>query len=215
MQGPRQEKRWSEIQANGPDFVKPGPGDPLAGIRAQVAFPILAVAPSARHVGIACLDGRLRAIVARSHRVRDRVTAGSIIRAAVAGLEHEIAQRTPGTVVIEGEFGPGHATLAQVLADELVRRARESDTRVVRLSLAAACVRITGAGDARETALVLLGRYQALRKRLAPAGAPLLHHERWREAKPLMTAFALAHAVALEVLTTSARPLGMGPPPPP
>ena len=209
----RQEKRWSRIQANGPESVKGAHADPLADIRAQVAFPILAIAPSVRHTGIVCLDGRLRTIVARSHRARDHTTDHAVVQGALAELEYEIERRAPGTVIIERDFEPRHAAVTDVLADRLAERARESGARVIRLSCSIACSRFADTGDARDAAVVLLRRYEALRKRLAPAGTPLLRHERWREAKPLMSALALAHSVALAVLTASARPLGTGPPP--
>jgi hypothetical protein len=212
VQGPRQEKRWPEIQANGRLSVKNAPTDPLAGICAQVAFPILAVAPSPRHTGIVCLDGRLRAIVARSCRGRDCDSDESIADAVLRRFERELRLRAPGIVVVEHGVEPSRAQLSDVVAERVVEHARNAGVRTRELSLPDACKRITGGESSRDTAIVLLGRYEALRKRLAPLGTPVFRHERWREAKPLMTAFALAHAVALEVLTTAIRPLGAGPP---
>jgi hypothetical protein len=179
-----------------------------------VAFPILAVAPSRRHAGIVCLDGRLRAIVARTCRLRDHVAESAVVTTLLAEVAHELETRAPGTVVVECDFEQRHAPLTDLLAERLVQHARESGFRVVTLSLADACERISNDGSARTTAQVLLRRYEALAKRLAPRGIPLLRHERWREAKPLVTAFALAHAVGLDVLTSAVRPLGLGSPPP-
>lgn len=184
-------------------------------VAAQVAFPILAIAPSVRHAGIVCLDGRLRALVARSVRVRGRGSEEELTGALARELEREVDARGPGLVIVEHGFAPGTATLTYQVAEALANHARETGVRVVRVSFAGACARITGERSAREAALVLLRRYPALAKRLAPTGTPLLRHERWREAKPLLTAFAIAHAAALEVLTTAARPLGTGSPPPP
>jgi hypothetical protein len=174
---------------------------------AQIAFPILAVAASSRHAALVCLSGRLRVIVARSVRLRDLPTEKSSVRRVLARFELEAALRAPGTVVVENA--------GDRLMEAIAQHARAAGCRLVVLSFATACERIMGRADGRETALVLLRRYKPLEKRLAPRGTPLFRHERWRESKPLAMAFALAHAVALEVLTESARPLGSGPPPSP
>lgn len=213
LQERRQNKRWPTIQANPRHFVKGPSRDLLAGIHAQVAFPILAVAPSRRHAGIVCLDGRLRAIVARTRRLRDHGAEETVVATLVAEFVYELNARAPGTVVVERDFEQRHAPLTDLLAERLVEHARESGFRVVTLSLNEACERISSDGSARTAAQLLLGRYEALAKRLAPCGIPLLRHERWREAKPLVTAFALAHAVGLDVLTSAAHPPGLGPPP--
>jgi len=151
--------------------------------------------------------------VARTRRLRDHIAENDVVATLLRDFAHDLVMRAPGTVVVECDFEQRHAPITDALAEGLVRHARESGFRVVTLSFAHACQRISSDGSARTAAQVLLKRYDALAKRLAPRGIPLLRHERWREAKPLVAAFALAHAVGLDVLTSAVRPLGLGSPP--
>ena len=155
MQEHRQNKRWSTIQPDRTVSVKGRPGDLLGEIHAQVAFPILAVAPSRRHAGIVCLDGRLRAIVARSRRLRDHVADHVVVTTLLTEVAYELETRGPRTVVIERDFEPRHAPITDVLADRLIHHARESGLRVVTLSFADACKRISSDGSARTAAQAL------------------------------------------------------------
>jgi hypothetical protein len=145
-------------------------------------------------------------------RLRDRATDKAAIAVVLKELAYELKMRAPGLVVIERNVEKCRAQITDVLAGHLECQAREAGFRVVTLSLTEACARIVSDGSARAAARVLLRRYDILAQRLAPNGVPLLHHERWREEKQLVTAFALAHAVGLDVLTSLAHPLGLGPP---
>lgn len=213
MQEHRQKKRWPTIQADPTISVKGQVGDLLSAVDAPAAFPILAIAPSPRHAGIVCLDDRLKAIVARARRLRDLVDDSAALTALAADVRYELDCRAPRIVVIERAVEPRRAPLTDRLAERVVAQAREAGVRIITLSFVEACERISSGSSARSTAHALISRYAALGKRLAPRGVPLLRHERWREAKPLVTAFALAHAVGLDVLASAARPLGLGPPP--
>lgn len=208
----RQVQRWSLTEAIARRPVKVAESDraALAASHAQVAFPILSVAPSARQAGIVCLDGRLRAFVARTLRLRDYDTLARRRRVLVEQLAHELAERSPGVVVIETGFNPTVTPVSRQLAEAAAEAAREAGYWVLRRSLASSCRRLVSDGSARSAAEFLLRRYDILARRLAPTGAPQLRHERWRESKALVTALALAHATGVDVLSAS-----LGPPAPP
>jgi hypothetical protein len=173
-----------------------------------VVFPILSVAPSARQAGIVCLDGRLRAFVARTLRLRDYDTLARRRRVLLEQLAHELAERSPGVVVIETGFNPTTTPVSRQLAEAAAEAAREAGYRVLRRSLISSCRRLATDGSARSAAELLLRRYDVLARRLAPAGTPELRNERWRESKALVTALALAYATGVDVLSAVT-----GPPP--
>lgn len=205
MQGLRHEKRWPRIQAKRGTFVNPP--ERLAPVRAQVAFPILAMAPGLRHAGIVCLDGRMQVIVARSVRVRDWPVRDVVARRLADELTYEVGQRSPATIVV------GHdARSVEGSLNPLLETARALGRRTYAVAYADAYERILTGGAAHDIAAVLVRRYEQLRVRIAPSGTLLVHNERWREAMPLMMAFALAHAMALDVITTATGALGSVPP---
>ena len=152
----------------------------------------------------------MRAFVARTLRLRDFDTLAHRRKVLVEQLSLELAARSPGVVVVETGFNPATTPVSRLLAEEVAEVARTAGYRVVRRSFAACCRRLSPDGAARSTALLLLRRYDALARRLAPAGTPQLRHERWREAKALVTALALAHATGVDVLSAA-----VGPPSPP
>lgn len=209
----RQNKRWFLTEAKFSGSVKGSEDVPAQSLLAHVAFPILAIAPSPRHAGIVCLNGRLQAFVARTLRLRDLETAVLRRRALRLTLERELAMRSPGIVVVESGFDRRSSPLSHALAEDVATTARASGFRIVRVSFAESCARLVPDGTARDVAISLLHRYDALARRLAPLGTPQLRQERWRETKPLLTAFALAHAAGVEILTSAARSPGTSPPP--
>lgn len=207
----RQIQRWSLTEAIGQRPVKGSEPDraALAGAHAQIVFPILSVAPSARQAGIVCLDGRLRAFVARTVRLRDYDTLARRREVLLEQLAHELAERSPGVVVIETGFNPTITPVSRQLAEAAAEATRNAGFRVLRRSLASSCRRVATDGTVRSTAALLVRRYDTLARRLAPKGTLQLHNERWRESKALVTALALAHATGLDVLAAVT-----GPPPP-
>ncbi len=169
---------------------------------ALVAFPLLAVSVSSRHIGTVLIDGRLRPIRTRLRKLRNHLDLASRVRACTWLVKKLIELHAPGVVVIETErsrpCGSATMTLIHAVADAAIQYGR-----IVRASADAASERLVGEPRLRTAAVKLAERYDELHRRLfGPNGKPIRDPLRWRDIRPLVAAYVIAFDAGQRAITT-------------
>jgi len=166
-------------------------------------FPVVALVPSMRSVGVVCLDARLRPLRSRLRGLRKRRTRAAKVAAMRAELERCV--RLHGAPVLVLEIASCRRRGVGPMLTALVAHGEDLGMRVVRLATGDAYERISGVPTALGTAEALAQRYDPVRVRVMDASGRLLRSfGRWREIRPLIAAFALAHAFAVRTIVGAA-----------
>ena len=200
LRNQRQETGARFISLGGGESVKPGVSDPRAAVLS--ALPVVALAGSSRKFGLVCLNARLVPVRVRLRDIRKRQTASDRIAAIVAALDEVADHLAPETLVLERDprqqrgLDPGRS--------KVVEWAEDRGLQVRYLSAADACAKIAGTANTFAAAERLAARYAPLAERVLDGNGRLLRgHDRWRDVRPLVVAFALAHAFAANAVTTA------------
>jgi hypothetical protein len=164
------------------------------------AFPVVAIVPTMRKVGVACLDARLRPLRHRLRSVRKRTSQTAKLAAMCDEIERSARLHGATVLVLEAESGRRRAVTSVLRA--LADHGEALGMRVVRIRTNEAYARISGVLSALAAAERLAVRYDPVSCRVLDANRRLLRSfGRWREIRPLITAFALAHAFAVRSIT--------------
>jgi hypothetical protein len=163
----------------------------------------VAVAISGRRLGLVCLSARLRAVHVRVRYLRDRPTRDKIA-IVVREISHAVRTHDPPLLLVEcprHELVPGFsARINLVLAKAL------GDAAVPCVAVRAAdAARRLGTPTLLRAGELLAQRYPSLARRVLDEQRRLRKsNDVWREVRPLVVAFLLAHAVGVETLARSA-----------
>jgi hypothetical protein len=169
---------------------------------ALVAFPLLAVSVSSRHIGTVLIDGRLCVIRARLRKLRNHLELASRVHACTGVIKKLIELHAPGVVVIETErsrpCGSATMTLIHAVVDAAMRHGR-----VIHASADVASERLVGEPRLLKAAAKLAERYDELHRRLiGPSGEPIRDPLRWRDIRPLVAAYVIAFDAGQRAITS-------------
>jgi len=200
LRNQRQETGARFISLGGGESVKPGVCDPRAAVLS--ALPVVALAASSRKFGLVVMNARLVPARVRLRDIRKRRTTPSKIAAMVATLDEVADHLAPETLVLESDprqhrgLDPGRS--------QFVEWAEDRGLKVRYFSRADACAKVAGTAGTFAAAERLAAQYAALAERVLDRNGRLLRsHDRWRDVRPLVVAFALAHAFASNAVTTA------------
>jgi hypothetical protein len=163
-------------------------------------LPILAIAPTARRIGIAAIDERLRLVLAetwylRRHRLpEDRA---GLIRSR---LSRHLGLIAPAmlALVVAGPWPT--ATGADPLCSTLEDVAGECRIDLRPVVLAEACAALDWSAETSDLAARLVDRFPTLHRRLGCLVGKNVHTDVMRNARPLFRAVATAYAIAAKHL---------------
>ncbi len=159
---------------------------------ALVAFPLLAVSVSSRHIGTVLIDGRLRVVRARLRVLRSHLDLADRVKACTGLVAHLVATHAPGVVVVEAERTRPCGAATSMLTSAVIATA-ERHGRVICASADAASERLVDEPRLMTAAVWLAKRYDELERRvLGTDGKPIRDPLRWRDVRPLVAAHVLA-----------------------
>jgi len=149
-----------------------------------------------------CLNARLVPIRVRLHDIRKRQTASDKITAITDALDEVADHLAAETLVLERD--PRQQRRLDPAHSRVVEWAEDRGIKVRFLSAAEACTKVAGTASTFASAERLAARHAPLAQQVLDSNGRLRRsHDRWRDVRPLVIAFALAHAFAANAVTTA------------
>ncbi len=162
-------------------------------------LPVVALAASSRKFALVCLSAKLVPLRVRFADIRKRRSVESKVAAMVAELDEVAANVAPETLILERD--PRQRRLVVPGRSRVVEWAQDRGLRLKFEAAADACARVAGATNTFAAAERLSACYPPLAELvLNESGRLHRDHDRWRELRPLVNAFALAHAFAADAV---------------
>jgi hypothetical protein len=163
---------------------------------------VVAVAASSRKVGLVCLNARLTAVRVRHYDLRRRRSVSDKIAFIIDALDEVADSLAPETLLLESD--PRQCRRLNPGRSRVVEWAEDRGLKVRFLSAAEACAKVAGTASTLAVAERLATRYPGLAELVLDGSGRLLRsHDRWRNVRPLVVAFALAHAFSSQAVTTA------------
>jgi len=162
-------------------------------------LPVVSLSVSARWLGLVAIDRALRPREARACSLRRFALEQDRAAFAAKAVRQLVERVRPATIVVEERKVDGRGKQFRVVGEAVQGMLAGYSLR--RMSLASACMVLTGGSDVARTAVHLADRHDVLARQLDLSTPASPFCGRYREIRPLLVALALAEVVALEHLT--------------
>lgn len=163
-------------------------------------LPILAIAPTARRIGIAAIDERMRLLVAETWYLRRHRTPEDRAGLVRSRLSRHLSLIAPAMLAL-AVAGPWPvATPADPLCSTLEGVASECRVDLRAVVLAEACAALDWSAETSDLTARLIDRFPALHGRLSCLIGRNAQTDAMRNARPLFRAAATAYALAARYL---------------
>jgi hypothetical protein len=164
------------------------------------ALPVLVIAPTARRIGVAAIDERLRLVLAETWYLRRHRTPEDRAGLVRSRLTRHLGLLAPAMLALAVAGPWPTATRADPLCSTLEGIAGECRIDLRPVVLAEACAALDWSAETSDLALRLIDQFPALHGRLGCLVGRNAHTDAMRNARPLFRAAATAYAIAAKHL---------------
>jgi hypothetical protein len=161
-------------------------------------LPVLALAPTARRIGVAAIDERLQLLVAETwylRRHRSPSDRAGIIRTR---LERHLGFVCPAVLALAVAVPMDSAFRADPLCSTIHSTAQECGFRIHPVVLAEVCAALDWSAQSSDLAERLIGQFPILESRIGCLRGRNVRTDSARNARPLLRAAATAYAIAVQ-----------------